>query len=385
MKEGRLKRLALVLLRTIVSVGLITYVFVYMIEYADSVRLADGSERRGRVLDVNDQGVRIREEDGAEVFLPSSDLLPADEGAPVHYGFVAVVSRSNPKLLALGFAILFAVNMVALYRLWLLFLSQGIALPLRDVFRWHFIGNFYNTFLPGLTGGDLVKAFYVIQRTQGRRTAAAVTILFDRVIGIVALAMLAGTVLAFRLTDPRLREAAIVIYGFLGAFSVGSCLFYSRRVRRFLRIDRLIEILPLAGVVKRIDEAVFLFRYRKGAVLTAMGLSIFAHSVSILVNYTFGLALGLREVDLAHYFVFVPTIMILSVIPISLGGFGFGEAMYLHFFQAVAPGGTDVGNRAVALSLVMRLSQTLWSLLGGFFLLRGEPRATEEDLRRVAE
>lgn len=381
MKSRRPGRIAFVAFRVAVSIGLVAYIFTSLIEYRDTVRLADNSMVTGRVQSVEETGVRIRTADGTERFLPAAELASEEEGAVVHYGFFSVVEQARPGYLAAGVAVFVAINILAFYRLWILLFSQGIVVRLRDVLRWHFIGLFYNTFLPGLTGGDLVKAYYAMRRVPDKRTAAVVTILVDRVIGIVALAFVAGAVLAFHLTDERLRQAALLIYSFLGIVAAGGSLIYSRRIRRLVRLDRLLAVLPFSGVLQKIDEAIFLFRYRKAAVGLAFALSIVSHTVTILVNYLLGQALGLDWIEPTHYFVFIPTILILTAIPISLGGIGWGEAMYVHFFGQVAAVQTaDIGNRAVALSLTFRLTQILWSLPGGLFLLLGEERVSKAEM-----
>ncbi|MBI4614920.1 MAG: flippase-like domain-containing protein [Planctomycetes bacterium] len=388
MTGQRVRRFLFAFLRVAVSAGLIAYVFTYLIEYQDSVSLADGTVLVGRVREADEQSVRIETEDGEERVIPGALLARDGEEAPVHYGFFGVVARASLTPLLAGLAIYGIVNGFALIRWRLLLSSQGIAVRLRDIFRWHFIGLFYNAFLPGLTGGDLVKAYYVVRHAHGARAAAAVTVFIDRVIGILAMATLAGLVLLFYLGDPRLREAAIVIYVFLGSALTGAGLFFSKRVRRLVRLDKLIDLLPLSGLVRKVDEAVFLFRYRKRAVLSAFALSIVCDCVLVLVNYSYGQSLGIEGVGLGPYCVFIPTILILSAIPISVGGFGWGEAMYLHFFTAVAPAGaaaSDLGNRAVAMSLLFRLTGVAWSLIGGVHLLLGEKRVTASEVKHEFE
>ena len=39
--------------------------------------------------------------------------------------------------------------------------ARGMRLPLRRVFTLYFVGHFFNSFLLGATGGDVVKAWFV--------------------------------------------------------------------------------------------------------------------------------------------------------------------------------------------------------------------------------
>src|SRR5262249_22238509 len=67
-------------------------------------------------------------------------------------------------------------------------LVRAVELPFRlgDALRLGAVGFFFNTFLPGSVGGDLVKAVY-LAREQSRRTVAVATVLMDRVIALWAL------------------------------------------------------------------------------------------------------------------------------------------------------------------------------------------------------
>ena len=78
-------------------------------------------------------------------------------------------------------------------------------------------------------------------------------------------------VLLFKLDVPAYRAAGLVIYIFLGCTAVGGVAFFSRRFRRWLRIDRLLEVLPGAPgrILRKVDRAFFSCREHRGALLIA--------------------------------------------------------------------------------------------------------------------
>ena len=49
-----------------------------------------------------------------------------------------------------------------------------------------------NVELPGSTGGDVVKAWYAARQAPSRRTAAVMSVIVDRIVGLLALIMLGG-------------------------------------------------------------------------------------------------------------------------------------------------------------------------------------------------
>lgn len=372
-------------LRTGITIALIGYVAT-LIQLRDSVELDSGARVEGRLLEVTEQSVVLETSDGSVQRWSSGDLVSGSTSRAVRRGIVSIVRAATPKYLVLGLASIAVIHWLTIWRLIVLLRSQAIDVPLAAGARWHFVGLFYTSFLPGITGGDFVKIYYLVQRFRDRKAASVATVFLDRVIGTIALAIVGGIAILVSYGDPLQRPAAGVVGSFLGASIVGGCLFFSRRARRVLRFERLLAMLPFSRLFRRLDEALFLFRYRKRALVASLLLAIGCHGIGIVMNFLFGKALGLDEVGLARYFVVIPTILILSSIPVSIGGMGWGEAMYLHFFTAIAPtGSAEIGGKAVALSLTSRVAQVLWSLVGGAFLLTGRGRVPQHAEARLGE
>src|SRR5207237_3398719 len=61
-----------------------------------------------------------------------------------------------------------------------------------------FIGMFYNQFLPGGTGGDVVKTYLLWKETPGNKPGALLAVLFDRMIGLIALIIITGVLIFLR-------------------------------------------------------------------------------------------------------------------------------------------------------------------------------------------
>ncbi len=374
----------LTLLLRIAGLALLVYV-VSLVDWRDKVVCADGSVVRGELVSEAPQAwdgatrVTIRTGDGAERSFGAADLAKdARSGLPqVDEGLLRIVRRSDKGLLALGLLAMGFVTQFGVVRWWLLLRAQGIRLPYRLANRLTFVGFFFNNVVPGPTGGDLVKAVYVARRTH-KRAEAVVTVLVDRVVGIVALAAIAGAVLVFRLDDARYRGLATFIGLFLGGVAIAATLFFSRRVRRLLRFEHWSAKLPGGGLIRKVDEAIFLWRYHKRAVLVALLLSfgnqlsiqgimiLFAHALH--VTTTSGDALAWTT-----YMAVLPVGLIVSAVPALPGGWGSREAAFVVCFAAVH---VD-RNPAIALSVLNGMMMLFWSLLGGvYFLLdRGELRA----------
>ncbi len=60
------------------------------------------------------------------------------------------------------------------------------------------IGMFYNQFLPGGTGGDIVKTYLLWKETPGKKPGGLLAVLFDRMIGLIALIIITGILIFLR-------------------------------------------------------------------------------------------------------------------------------------------------------------------------------------------
>jgi uncharacterized protein (TIRG00374 family) len=87
----------------------------------------------------------------------------------------------NPLNLLVALLFLGASAFLCTSRWLILVRGQGLQLSFRDLFSLNMIGNFFNTFMPGSVGGDLIKAWYIAGKQPGKRTEAVFTVLLDRV------------------------------------------------------------------------------------------------------------------------------------------------------------------------------------------------------------
>jgi uncharacterized protein (TIRG00374 family) len=337
------------------------------VEFAGTASLIDSSGAP-RSVDVGSIAVR---EDGDD----PTRIYPAYK-----VGLRSILARLDDRpAFALGaigcMALAYAMGVL---RWRLLLRAQGLIVSFGRAFKLTFIGFFFNNVLPGLTGGDIVKAVMIAQDHPEERPAAVGTVIVDRVLGILVLALMSAGVLVF--TFDRYQEAAIAVFGFLGAAAVALVLFFSRRVRRAIKLDELVKRLPGANILKKLDRAFFLYRSQKQTVLTAVLLSVVSHCGNIGAVYCFGVGIGLDNRaglegnPLIAYVATVPIILIVSSVPLLPGGWGVGEAAFAYFFRTVGIWNLDL---SIALSVIQRTATLIFSLLGGAFFLTYRKRVMD--------
>ena len=273
----------------------------------------------------------------------------------------------------------------------LLLRVQGIDLGFLEGLRLTFIGWFFNNWMPGSTGGDFVKAYYVARLTH--RKSEAVTVVFlDRFVGLAALCVMGGGAVLVSLHDPRIQAARIIVLLFLAAVAGGGTVYYSRWLRRIFRVDRVLARLPLRHVVEKVDRALLAYRDHKGTVALAVVYSWGTQLVSILATWWLALALG-SHAAWYQYFIAMPAIwLVWALIPVP-GGFGVAEAMVQGLFSAavlsgdLAPGqspmpAADAAALALAMILALRVVQLLVSLPGAYFYLARRTDVTAAEMAK---
>jgi len=307
--------------------------------------------------------------------------------------FFAALQSVNKFAFLQFFIVMPIVYCIGSSRWWFLLRVQGIEITFRDAVKLGFIGLVFNNCMPGVTGGDLVKAYYIMRRTDKKARAVA-TLFVDRILGTSGLMIVCGTTIALRLPylveqNPEYKKLAATLYVIMGAVILGVLVFFSRRLRRLFPSEFLIRLagrLPFQNavqkvmhVVREMDAAFFLYRSHKMTIVLTLGMSCLLHLLIVLMNYGYGRALGIEDVSIGSYYTFVPIILLATGLPISVAGWGVGEGLFIYIFGQM---GVEAA-RATALSIMFRLTALVWSLPGlGFFLFM-KGRGTSEEMREA--
>ena len=295
-----------------------------------------------------------------------------------------VLGRASKPLLFLALLLYGLVILITVFRWGVLLRVQGIHLPLWELIRLTMIGVFFNMAIPGAVGGDLVKMGYITRQVPDKRTEAVLTILLDRIIGLLALFFVAAV--AVLLSLPLLREmghedrtlqlaAYMVGVGSLGGIVAVALVEFRAVWVRNAWIARLLDmgrrLLPQAvtHIIERLAAALDLYRKKRGSVLVALALALSVHSFLSLDFYCIGVALGERELTLGNHFLATQVANAAGAIPITPSGVGTRDAVAARFFRAMHGDPELAGAIPVTLSLII----VFWSMVGAavFVFSRG--------------
>lgn len=238
-----------------------------------------------------------------------------------------------------------------------------------------FVGNFFNFALPGTTGGDLIKAYYLTQYTH-RKTEAVTTVFLDRVVGMISLITLATAMIIVTWEDAVIGAWAWMLAALFAGLVCGAIVVLSARLRQALGLRRLAEMLPAGEHLVRIGRTMVQMGRHPVRVVGCIGLTLLLQIAVFVSGFVMARALGM-DGDLTHYLVFLPIGFMIASIPITPQGLGVMETAFIQFFTG--PAFNNDASQALALALALRITQLLWSLPGGLVPLFGAhvPRGAE--------
>ena len=291
----------------------------------------------------------------------------------VEIGLIRMVRQADRGFLLAAVLILPVCHLLTSARWHVLLKALEIPISQARTFTINMVGAFYNAFMPGTTGGDVIKAYYAAKHAPQRRTRAVISVLVDRAIGLYALLIIGGAMAAYQWQIPDCRRVAKIAGVLVFVTLIGLIVFYVPVLRKFTGLDFLLKKLPMQNQVSKAVEAMEIYARRPLSVLSAFMLAFPVHIASILSATFAGKAFGLPLHDL-YYWAVVPVIALVGAIPISPQGAG---VMEFFAVQLTKRQGVTV-SQAFALTMSIRLIQILWNLAAGLFVLRGGYHAPTE-------
>jgi len=378
-RRGRLPKWVWNLLRVAVSLGILAFI-VWRIPWADRDWTVVARSPAGDGLET----VVLRDPaGGAEKTLQQVRQFNAPVGGTwTEPGFLTVCKDIRVPWLLAGLGIFWLAPALQAIRWRRLLSAQDVHLSIPKVLQLMWVGLFFNLFLLGAVGGDLVKAYYVSHHSPNARAESVITVLVDRVIGLLGLVWLSAAAMLvcligrypIQLPWAWLTPGAVVLLAAAG--------FYSHRIRSRLGLNRLILRLPETHVVRRLDRAVYLYRGRKGLIGEAFGWTFLSHVCLLLTIFLILRSLGLSADVLGTVIICAPLILVATGIIPSIGGLGVQEYGFVLFFGPLAAAsGRDPMAVALAASLAYRLVTIASSLPGAAVLMLGSHLPSRSRMR----
>ena len=280
---------------------------------------------------------------------------------------------ASPVVLAAVLFVLGAQVFVAAYRWHRICVGIGAGIGLAFSTRLSAIGLFFNQALPGSVGGDVMR-IWLAHRSGLSRTKAVTSVAVDRLAGFMGLLILIAGSLWWSLrivSDPVGRWSLVATIAALAA-GFGMIVLVAGPLRRWVeRLPLGVNAVTMAGDAMRTLASQHLAP-------TVLTLSVLLHCMTIFIIYLLAIAIG-ASVSAGTLLILVPPVLLISVVPVSIAGWGVREGAMV---VALGYGGVAAAD-ALALSVTFGLALLAISLPGGFVWLlhgrRGAPAKTIDE------
>ncbi|MCE5312484.1 MAG: flippase-like domain-containing protein [Nitrospiraceae bacterium] len=275
------------------------------------------------------------------------------------HGIFQTIKGMNLYVFAAAVVMYWLATFVSCLR-WRLFIPHKVSI--NRLFSFYLIGAFFNTCMPGMIGGDAVKAYYLNKELKSSSSndpeskettdlssgvVSVASVFMDRYMGAVCLitlclaglpvgyAYISSTPLVWLL--PAVAAVFVIASAMIFCFKAGTRFEWINRSYRYF------------------DQ----YKRKSDVLLKAYGYSLVVQLMSIVSAYIVALGLGINQPFIV-FFVFFPLIIFVSMMPISISGIGLREGAFVVLLGTVG----TAPEKAVAISLVWFLSVAAAGLAG---------------------
>lgn len=256
------------------------------------------------------------------------------------------------------------------YKWNLLIRVRNIIVKFGRLFWINSIGSFLGLFLPSSLGTDVVRGYYLV-KNNSEKSVSISSVFVDRVLGMFSLLLL-GVISVFFAGE--LIEKFNIKFYVVAIFLLSIIVFYlfqrDESAKYFNKIFNRIKHKKIVENVLKLHTSILEYKKYPKTLLLSFLITLLVQVTRVLTYYFIALAFNI-QISVIYFFLFVPIIMLIIMIPISIGGLGLREGTFVAFFTLVGMSMND----AVIISFINSFLDMLNTLIlgGGGYLFYKSP------------
>ena len=235
-------------------------------------------------------------------------------------------------------------------RWWAFFCHGHSSYTLRQLIAPYFIGALFNNFLPTSTGGDALRIYHIYK--QGSDYSLAFSpIIVERAIGISVMFGVVSLIIPFiefkvkwvqqfSIFIPVIFLALIILLSIIG------CSRSYKTMHNFLTKKYNHKLIK---TILKITKSIHKYLKNPTLILQIISLSVFAQFMEIIVFFTLSQSID-AVIPFSNFILAVPIILIITGLPISIGGFGIREIAIITIFSTI--GVSNLESATIALLFI---------------------------------
>lgn len=274
------------------------------------------------------------------------------------------LSQVHPAALAASLLCVGVVIMLNVIRWRMILKVQGLDLSLSRATSISFVAQFFNSFLLGSSGGDLIKAYYAARETHHKKTEAVTTVFVDRLIGLWSMLLFAVLMSAMDinivLKYKRYWALSLLILGMFVALTIVLIIaFWGGVSKKFPRARHYLRRLPKGEMLERSLDSCREFGKKPRLLIDTVCLSLILNLFCVFQVLFLANSLGIQATQ--ALFVVVPIVFCISALPVTPSGLGVRENLFVLLLVVLNVPQTA----ALSLSLLAFAGGLFWSMVGG--------------------
>ncbi|MGB9721262.1 MAG: lysylphosphatidylglycerol synthase transmembrane domain-containing protein [bacterium] len=273
------------------------------------------------------------------------------------------IKNMDLKFLTLALVPYFFFIVVSAWRWQVLLDYKKMNIKFKDSLIIYFIALFFNNFLPTTVGGDVMRIVYSM---KGRKTDTFAIVIADRILGFIGLFIFGLFAVTYLYVFQKRSEfVLLMIIGLLALLFITFILF-SEKIYSFIHpITAKLKFFRIGERINNLHKTMTEFGSAWSVIFLCIIQSIIIQALLSISPYLVLQSMGNFQVSLLPFFIYLPIINVISMIPISFNALGVRENAYVFLFQRAGLS----GEISLTVSLVSFLLVFLWSLLGGIFFI----------------
>jgi hypothetical protein len=275
---------------------------------------------------------------------------------------IEILAKSHGGTILIALLFQLGSTYVAAYR-WrlimkLLVFNESVSYYVKSYFK----ASFFNQVLPSSIGGDAVRIIDLTQKGYDKKDAFY-GVFVDRVVGLVGLLVLnlLSTLIFFGTFDKDFSLLIILIT--VGGITGFTLLFHLQKIKFLAKYKGLDLFHRLAKRLNKLySNRTLLYKH--------IAISVGVHLLTVLSLYALALSIDFH-ISFQTFLIAIPPVFLLTIVPISLAGWGIREGAMVGIFMLVGADETKV----LAMSILYGILLMIASIPGSYFWVKSK-RAT---------
>jgi glycosyltransferase 2 family protein len=245
----------------------------------------------------------------------------------------AIDAIDKPEYLLVALIFPIVVNPVISNNRWKYFLKvQGIEEKMDQLIKYNFVSIYFGLILPSTTGSDALRIYFIEKKHRNYRGKGGASVIIERLFGFIILAFLGfigSLFILFRSASLKetMISGSICVVLLVVLFAIKNTYLRNISISFLTKIKRWPKIISFFS---SLIQAIHQFPVKRSLKVSIPLILSFQFS-TILCGYLIFKAVGV-DLPFFYHLALFPLIQIISIIPVSLSGFGLREGSFVYFY-----------------------------------------------------